>query len=26
MTNLQNIHYELIQDNLIVRGDLNYQI
>ncbi|MCK4894807.1 MAG: RibD family protein [Calditrichia bacterium] len=26
MTNLQNIHYELIQDNLLVRGDLNYQI
>jgi riboflavin-specific deaminase-like protein len=26
MTNLQNMHYELIQDNLIVRGDLNYQM
>ena len=26
ITNLKNINYELIQDNLIVRGDLNYQI
>ena len=26
VTNLQNMHYELIQDNLIVRGDLNYQV
>jgi 3,4-dihydroxy 2-butanone 4-phosphate synthase/GTP cyclohydrolase II len=26
MTNLQDIQYELIQDNLIVRGDLNYQL
>lgn len=26
MTNLQNMHYELIQDNLIVRGDLDYQM
>lgn len=26
ITNLKNINYELIQDNLIVRGDLNYQV
>ena len=26
ITNLKNINYEMIQDNLIVRGDLNYHL